>query len=305
MKFTYQLTNLPTYQLYRSRSYQSNYLIALRRHHPWRRGFQVQPQQRFRIRRPHVEMPVGILDRHSVEGVLASVAVLRRDLIELGRHQVHAGQLRVDLPGNEILARERLQEFVEALLLLRHQLQDQQRRNETVVGVEVVAEIVVPRDLAAEDGVGLAHPALEERVADAVHVRSATVPGHNVLHRVTGAKVVDDRCTGVFEQEGLGEQGGDEVARDELPGAVDEEAAIGVAVPGDADVGLLRHDRLDDIAAILLDEWIRFMIRKAPVDVEAEPGRTAGQAVEQLWCHQAAHPAACVEDDVERFDDRG
>ena len=39
--------------------------------------------------------------------------------------------------------------------LRRHQLEDQQRRDEAVVGVEVVAEVVVPGDLAAEDRVRL------------------------------------------------------------------------------------------------------------------------------------------------------
>ena len=43
----------------------------------------------------------------------------------------------------------------------------------------------------------------------------------------------------MLQQERLGEQRRDEVAGDELAGAVDEEAAVGVAVPGDADVGLL------------------------------------------------------------------
>ena len=36
---------------------------------------------------------------------------------------------------------------------------------------------------------------------------------------------------------------------DELAGAIDEEAAVGVAVPGDADVGPLGDDALDDVAA--------------------------------------------------------
>ncbi len=51
----------------------------------------------------------------------------------------------------------------------------------------------------------------------------------------------------MLQQERLGEQRGDEVAGDELAGAVDEEAAIGVAVPGDADVGLLGDHPLDDV----------------------------------------------------------
>ena len=44
---------------------------------------------------------------------------------------------------------------------------------------------------------------------------------------------------GMLQQKRLGQQRRDEVAGDELAGAVDEEAAVGVAVPGDADVRLL------------------------------------------------------------------
>ena len=89
---------------------------------------------------------------------------------------------------------------------------------------------------------------------------------------------------------------------DELAGAVDEEAAVGVAVPGDADVGLLGDDALDDVAPVLLDQRVGFVVRKAAVDLEAEPGRPAGQALEQLRRDQPAHPAAGVEHDVERLD---
>ena len=88
------------------------------------------------------------------------------------------------------------------------------------------------------------------------------------------------------------------------PRAVDEEAAVGVAVPGDADVGLLRDHPLDDVAAVLFDERIGFVIRKAAVDLEAQPRRPAGQPIEQLRRDQPAHAAAGVEHDVERLDDR-
>ena len=152
--------------------------------------------------------------------------------------------------------------------------------------------------------VGLAHPPLEERVADAVHQRRAAVARDGVLHRVAGAQVVDDRRAGMLQQERLGEQRGDEVAGDELAGAVDEEAAIGVAVPGDADVGLLGDDALDDVAAVLFDERVGLVVRKASVDLEAQARRPAGQPLEQLRRDQPAHAAAGVEDDVERLDDR-
>ena len=61
---------------------------------------------------------------------------------------------------------------------------------------------------------------------------------------------------------------------------------------------------LDDVAAVLLDERIGFVVRKAAVDLEAEPRRPAGQPLEQLRRDQPAHAAAGVEHDVERPDDR-
>ena len=159
-------------------------------------------------------------------------------------------------------------------------------------------------DLAAEDRVGLAHAALEERVADAVHVRLAVVAGHRVLDRVAGAHVVDDRLARLLDQERLGEQRGDEVAGDELAVAVDEEHAVGVAVPGDADVGLLGQHPLGDGLAVLLDERVGFVDREGAVRLEGEPRRLARQLVEQLRRDQAAHAAGGVEHDVERLDER-
>ena len=108
----------------------------------------------------------------------------------------------------------------------------------------------------------------------------------------------------MLQQERFGQQRRDEIAGDELAGAVDEEAAVGVAVPGDADVGLLGDHALDDVAAVLLDERVGLVVRKAAVDLEAQPRRPAGQPLEQLRRDQAAHAAAGVEHDVERLDDR-
>ena len=67
----------------------------------------------------------------------------------------------------------------------------------------------------------------------------------------------------MLHQERLGEERRDEVAGDELAGAVDEEAAVGVAVPGDADVGLLGDHALDDVAAVLFDERIGLVVRES------------------------------------------
>ena len=91
---------------------------------------------------------------------------------------------------------------------------------------------------------------------------------------------------------------------DELAAAVDEEAAVGVAVPRDADVGLLADHFLRDVAPVFLDERVRLVVRERAVDIETELRRLAGKLVEQQRRHQARHAAAGVEHDGERLDDR-
>ena len=121
---------------------------------------------------------------------------------------------------------------------------------------------------------------------------------------MAGAQVVDDRRARMLQEKRFGEQRGDEIAADERARAVDEEAAIGVAVPGDADIRLLVDDALHDVAAVFLDQRIGFVIGKPAVDLEAEPRRPAGEAIEEPGRDEPAHAAAGVEHDVEGPDDR-
>ena len=161
--------------------------------------------------------------------------------------------------------------------LLRHELEDEHCGDEPVVGVKVVAEIVMPRHLAAEHRVLLPHTLLEKGVADAVHERSAVIPGNRVLHRVAGPEVVDDRRAALLEQERLGQQRRHEIAGDELAVPVDEEAPVGVAVPGNPDVGALRDDPFDNVLSVLLDERVGLVVREGPVNLEAQARRLAGK----------------------------
>ena len=103
-----------------------------------------------------------------------------------------------------------------------------------------VAEVVVGRDLAGEDGVVLAHALLDERVPDAVD-RAAIAAGalDRLGHRPGGAHVVDHLAARLAREHRLGEERGREVAGDELAAVVDEEAAVGVAVVGDPEGGAL------------------------------------------------------------------
>src|SRR5437867_4339053 len=109
----------------------------------------------------------------------------------------------------------------------------------------------------------------------------------------------------MLQEERFRKQRRDEVAGDELTAPVDEEAPVGVAVPGDADVRLLADHFLRDVAPVLLDERIGLVIRKRAVDVEAQLRRFAGKLVEEQRRDEPRHPAAGVEYDTERLDDAG
>ena len=146
---------------------------------------------------------------------------------------------RVDLAGEEVALAEGAEDLGELLPPLGDELEHEQRRDRPRVGLVEVAEVVVAADLAGEDGVHLAHAVLDERVADAVHQRRAAEPLDDVADGPAGAHVVDDRPARLLLEHRLGEERGDEVARDELARVVDEEAAVGVAVEGDAEVGAL------------------------------------------------------------------
>ncbi len=87
-------------------------------------------------------------------------------------------------------------------------------------------------------------------------------------HGPARAHVVDHLLARRLGEHRLGEERGHEVAGDELAHVVDEEAAVGVAVVRDSEIGgLLLHLR-DDELAILGEEGIRLVVREAPVGLE-------------------------------------
>ena len=151
------------------------------------------------------------------------------------------GDLGVDLAGDEVARAEAFEQLRQLVLAAREQLEDQQRRDRAGVGAVEVAEVVVAGDLAAEDAALVAHARLEERVADAVDQRGPAGALDDVGDGAARADVVEDRRARVAAQHRLGEQRREEVAVDERAGVVDEEAAVGVAVPCDPEVGAALH----------------------------------------------------------------
>ena len=131
------------------------------------------------------------------------------------------------------------EDLAQLLAARRDELEHQQERDHAGVGLREVAEVVVRRHLAAEDRALVAHPLLDERVPDAVHQRLAARRADRLGHRPRRAHVVDHLAARLLREDRLGEQRGREVARHELARVVDEEAAVGVAVVGHAEVGAL------------------------------------------------------------------
>src|SRR5215211_7569439 len=148
---------------------QAEHLVALGLHVLARdEALEAQPQERLGVGRAHVEVPVVVVDRDAVELPDLRVAVARADRDEL---RGLVGHLRVDLARDEVARAVGLEQLRQRPARLAQQLEDQQRGQRPRVRVVEVGEVVMARDLAAEDAALLAHPGLEERVPDAVDER--------------------------------------------------------------------------------------------------------------------------------------
>ena len=92
-------------------------------------------------------------------------------------------------------------------------------------------------DLAGEERVLLPHPVLDESVSDPVDERDPACLLDRARDGPARPDVVDHLRARLLGEHRLREERRDEVAGDELAGVVDEEAAVGVAVVRDAEVG--------------------------------------------------------------------
>src|SRR5262249_10497711 len=202
------------------------------------------------------------------EAVHAGDSAAGITLLEAGERSGYVCGLRGGLARDVVPLTERSQDLREPPLLAPEELEDEEGGDHPVVRVPVLAEIEVPGDLASEHRVLVAHPLLDEGMAHAVHEGSAPGAGDAVRHRPRRPDVVDDLRTRRLAAEELAEESGDEVAGHEGTRVVHEEAAVGVAVPGDPEVGLLRGHTRHDLAPVRLLERIRGMVRERAVEVE-------------------------------------
>ena len=188
-----------------------------------------------------------------------------------------------------------MQELGERRVALGEQLEDQQRGDRAGVRVVEGLEVVVAGDLAAELAALVAHAGLEERVADAVDERVAAEAGDRVRDGSAGADVVEDVGARDLLEDARREQRGEEVAGHELALAVDEEAAVGVAVPGDAEVGAGLQDLADDELAVLGQQRVRLVVGELAVGLPVGGDELDRQLLEDRADHRARHPVAAVE----------
>ena len=161
-------------------------------------------------------------------------------------------------------------------------------------------------DLAAERAALRAHARLEERVPDAVDERVAARCRDRVGDRARGAHVVEDVGAGVRLQHGSREQRAEEVAVDEATVAVDEEAAVRVAVPRDAEIGASIEHLLDHRAAVLGQQRVGLVVRELAVGLPVRRDQLERvEPLEDRADHRARHAVAAIEHDLERHDRDG
>ncbi len=107
-----------------------------------------------------------------------------------------------------------------------------------------------------------------------------------------------------------GDEGGDRAGAHRLSALVDDEAAVGVTVEREPEVGAVRHDGGLEVAQVLGLEGVRLVVREGAVELEVQrldldgQRRQAGVRAEHRRDGEPAHPVARVDDDAQRPDAR-
>ena len=146
-----------------------------------------------------------------------------------------------------------------------HQLGNQQPGDHAAVAIGEIAEVVMRAHFAAIDGVFETHALLDEGVAGlALHGDTASL--FDDVDGVPGqAWIVNDFFARLVGKEGGSQQANDVVALDELSAFIEEEAAVEVAIPGDAHVGAVGDDRFGGGRAVFGQQRVGNAVREAAV----------------------------------------
>src|SRR5215211_1459838 len=166
------------------------HLVALALHQLFGARLEVQPQQRLRVRRADVEVPILRVDGDSIQ--VRDASLRAEPLLELRELRLDIGHRRVELARDEVTPAERPQDLAQLLALPGDELEHEQERDHPGIGLREVAEVVMTGDLAAERRALLTHAVLDVRVPDPVDERNAAGAVDGVRHGPAGADVVDD-----------------------------------------------------------------------------------------------------------------
>ena len=139
---------------------------------------------------------------------------------------------------------------------------------------------------------------------DAVDERDAARCLDEVRYRPARPDVVDHRRAWLLVESGLRKQRRDEVAGNELPRLVDEEAAVRVAVEGDAEIGPLLGHLPDDELTVLGQERVRLVVGKRAVGLEVAAHGLDRKSIQERQQHRPCHPVGRVDDDPQWPDAR-
>ena len=175
------------------------------------------------------------------------------------------------------------------------------------IGVEVVAEVEVAGELAAEDRVLLGQHGLHEHVPDAAAIRHAAGLEDVLADGLRGTQVVDDggALARLFD-EIRGENGGEVVAADDGAVLIDDNAAVRVAVVAEAAIRADGDDLLLELSEVaghegigIVDELALAVVEVDLDDLEARHRPERGFFAEDHRDHGSGHAIGGVDDDLE------
>src|SRR6266702_53327 len=266
-----------------------------------RRARRLEPQheQGLGVRRAHEPPAVREGDAHPVD---------RHRLVprgEEGLGPLHDLELRllrageVELGGGEGLGHVG-EERGERRGGAREELEQARRRVDPIVEAEpAVGEEDVPAHLPAEEAAHLLHLGLDEAVPRLPHDGPAAAAGDVVEERHGALHLGHDRGARILLQQRAREEDHEPIAPEDVPLLVDRADPVGVAVVGDAQVGLhLPHLPLQRLE-VLLDGRVGVVVRKAPVHLDEERDHLEAQRREERHRHDPARPVAGVDHHLE------
>ncbi len=167
------------------------------------------------------------------------------------------------------------------------------------MAVEAVGVEDVAGHLAGERGTLLGHHGLDQRMAGLVHDRAAAEPRDLVEQRLAGLDVGDDRLARMAGQD-LGRQDLQQLIAEQDPAlAIDHADPVAIAIEGDAELGAVRADRLDQILEVLGHGGIGMVVREAAVDLGEQQMMLARQRRGQRLERLAGGAVAGVPDHLE------